>query len=107
MDIEHLTQSVFSPISPSFFAQILKDPIIVEGLFTENLKSQYNIILTLTKKHIIAKNSQLNNSDKIYVAEVNFDIKFETIYLEEVTFCSIQKNVHSKKIGIKILTSNT
>lgn len=57
MDIEHQTQSAFSPISSAFATQIFKESVLIESLFTESLKSPYNIILTMTKNHIIAKSS--------------------------------------------------
>ena len=64
------------------------------------MTSNTQIILTLTKKHIIARSHYLNQPDKIFTADITFDLKFETIYLTD-------KNVLSKKIGIKFLLSNT
>jgi hypothetical protein len=84
MDIEQQSQSAFAPISPSFASQILKEKILLEGLFTESPKAPYNIVLNLTKNHIIAKSSNTEQSDKIYAAEINFDLKFETLYIEDV-----------------------
>jgi len=57
MDIEQQSQSAFAPISASFASQILKESVLIEGLFTESPKSPYNIMLSLTKNHIIAKSS--------------------------------------------------
>jgi hypothetical protein len=63
--------------------------------------------LRLTKNHIVARSNSGNQPENIFVAEINFDLKFETIYAQDVLFYFIQKNVHSKKIGIKFLVSNS
>jgi len=86
MDIENHSNSAFSPISPSFAVQTFKEPIIVEGCFAENSNSLPSIILTLTKKHIIARSNSLQHSEKIFFTEINFDLKFEVLYMQEVHF---------------------
>jgi len=82
MDIEQQTKSTFLPVSPALAAKIFNEPKLLESYFTENVNSPNYVILTLTKNHIIARSSSTNQSEKVFAAEINFDLKFEIIYLQ-------------------------
>jgi hypothetical protein len=81
MDLEQSNQSAFNLISSSFFTKMNKDTTIIESLWSENTSSQNNIILTLNKNHVIARSNLTQHNDKIFVSEINFDLKFEVMYL--------------------------
>lgn len=106
MDIEQQSKSTFLPVSTALAAKIYAEPRLAESYFTENASSSNFVILTLTKNYIIARSTAANQAEKAFAAEINFDLKFDIIYLQEVLLVFIQKNVHSKKIGLKFLVSN-
>ncbi len=76
MDTEQQNKPSFVSISPDLAAKIYAESQLVESFFTENLNSSNYLILTLTKNHVIARSTSENQSDKFFVAEINFDLKF-------------------------------
>lgn len=82
MDIEQQSKSALFPVSTGFAAKILAEPRLVESYFTENISSSNLVILTLTKNYMIARSTAMNQAEKIFAAEINFDLKFDIIYLQ-------------------------
>ena len=82
MDIESQTKSTFLPVSPALAAKISSETKLLESYFTENANSTNFVILTLTKNYIVARSTAANQAEKVFAAEINFDLKFDTIYLQ-------------------------
>ena len=97
MDIEPQSKSTFLPVSSALAAKICSEPKLLESYFTENVNSTNYVILTLTKNYIIARSTVANQAEKVFAAEINFDLKFDIIYLQEVLSCFIPEKCSFEK----------
>lgn len=98
---------LFHDITPEIAQSIQTNPLCLESTCLLNRNNKQELRIVLTNTHIALTDPSLQPQGYQYYCPLNYDLKFELIYEQELTAPPSDSTIYSRPVGFTLQTTGS